>query len=506
MGRGRRYDGEQKLNFKKVIAAILFIAVVVMIIVLMINFPKKSGSGDTKNVSNSYIAVYTNGKWGVINSKGDIVVQPTYDEYIVIPDATKPVFICETNVDADNVTYSSNAIDNSSKQLFTSYDKVEALQNVDSDGQVFYANNVLKVSKDGKFGLINLAGKELLPCNYDSIEPIKYIANSFVTKKDGKFGLVDNGGSVIIENLYSDITALTDKYEDGYIVKDDNGKFGLINYSKKQVLDCKYSDIQHVAGSDMYVVKENGNTELITSDGTVKLSNKFDKVASIDNSNVIYISGGKYFVMTSDGEDKLTDYQYLEYISDGNYIAKKDNSYGVININGNTTVAMTYKNFTYMKDEGFFEATREDGNVDILNSNYEVKVTGMISEINSKLGYIKVRVNSDYKYYNLKLEEKKTSDILASNTLFLSKQNGKYGFVNKNGIVVVDYIYDDATEQNDFGYSAVKKDGKWGAIDQSGKVVVEPSLALNQNTVISFIGKWHMAVDLNANYYTDVNE
>ena len=28
---------------------------------------------------------------------------------------------------------------------------------------------------------------------------------------------------------------------------------------------------------------------------------------------------------------------------------------------------------------------------------------------------------------------------------------GKYGFVDKNGKVVVDYIYDDATEQNEYG-------------------------------------------------------
>ena len=33
--------------------------------------------------------------------------------------------------------------------------------------------------------------------------------------------------------------------------------------------------------------------------------------------------------------------------------------------------------------------------------------------------------------------------------------------VDAEGNVVVDYIYDDATEQNKFGYCAVKKDGVW---------------------------------------------
>ena len=90
--------------------------------------------------------------------------------------------------------------------------------------------------------------------------------------------------------------------------------------------------------------------------------------------------------------------------------------------------------------------------------------------------------------------------------MFLSKKNGKYGYVNRDGVVIVDYIYDDATEQNEYGYVAVKQNGVWGALDQNGNVVVTPSYKLEQNTVISFIGKWHLAPDLNANYYTDVNE
>jgi hypothetical protein len=93
--------------------------------------------------------------------------------------------------------------------------------------------------------------------------------------------------------------------------------------------------------------------------------------------------------------------------------------------------------------------------------------------------------------------------VLTSNTLFLSKQDGKYGYVDKEGNVVVDYIYDDATEQNSYGYVCVNKDGKWGSIDKNGKVVQEPTYELNDYLVIDFIGKWHLANDLNSYYYTD---
>ena len=70
---------------------------------------------------------------------------------------------------------------------------------------------------------------------------------------------------------------------------------------------------------------------------------------------------------------------------------------------------------------------------------------------------------------------------------------------------MVNYIYDDATEQNEYGFSAVKKNGVWGVIDQKGNVIVEPKYNLDNNAIVNFIGKWHISEDLNANYYTDSN-
>ena len=88
--------------------------------------------------------------------------------------------------------------------------------------------------------------------------------------------------------------------------------------------------------------------------------------------------------------------------------------------------------------------------------------------------------------------------------MFLSKKDGKYGFIDKDGKIVVDYIYDDATEQNAFGYSAIKKDGKWGAIDNKGNVLQEPTYNLDDYLKIDFIGRWHYGKDLNMNYYGDM--
>lgn len=69
--------------------------------------------------------------------------------------------------------------------------------------------------------------------------------------------------------------------------------------------------------------------------------------------------------------------------------------------------------------------------------------------------------------------------------------------------MVVDYIYDDAKEQNEFGYCSVKQNGMWGCIDSKGKTVITPAYQLENNSIIEFIQKWHRGEDLNLNYYTD---
>lgn len=140
----------------------------------------------------------------------------------------------------------------------------------------------------------------------------------------------------------------------------------------------------------------------------------------------------------------------------------------------------------------------------VLDSNFEEKVVGIVSEINTSKGYIRVYTNDDYKYYNFKFEEKPSASFLTSNTLFLSKKDGKYGYVDKDGNVVVDYTYDDATEQNISGYVAVKKNGLWGSLDSRGNVVAQPKYNLDNNTKIDFIGAWHLCEDMNANYYLDI--
>ena len=97
MSRGKRYDTEPKLNMKKVFAVIIAIAVLIMFIFMIKKLITK-GNEEVKITSKSYFTVFKDNKWGVIDSNGNNVIDPSYKEMIVVPNAKVGVFICTYDV------------------------------------------------------------------------------------------------------------------------------------------------------------------------------------------------------------------------------------------------------------------------------------------------------------------------------------------------------------------------------------------------------------------------
>lgn len=502
--RGRRYSDDSKLNYKKILAVVIAIAVIIMFALTI----KHLLSYDiTKFMAKKeYFAVYSENKWGVINSLGETVISPSYAEMIIVPDSTQDIFLCVYDVNTADGTYKTKAINSKNKEVFTEYEQIEALENYDENQNLWYEKNILKVKKDGKYGLIDLSGKNILNCEYDDIYTLKGVDNSLIVEKNEKLGLVDNTGRVIIEAIYTEIKPLGTQSLDGYIVKNEEDRYGVIGTSKEQKLEIKYEKIEQVVGNNLFVVTEGGNQKLINSKGTAILEERFEQIKQIlkDSKEVIFIKDGLYGVMSIDGTILIPNtYEDLKQLDNGYLIAKKDGKYGIIDLENNEKLYFNYNSISYNKILDIYVAEDIDFKSSIIDKNFEVKLIGILSELNEDLKYIKMHINGEYKYYNLNFEEKQNTELLKGNTLFLSKKDGKFGYINADGEVIVDYIYDDATEQNKFGYSAVQRNGKWGSIDSEGKVVIEPEYELNNNIIINFIGKWHLGEDINMNYYCD---
>ena len=262
--------------------------------------------------------------------------------------------------------------------------------------------------------------------------------------------------------------------------------------------------MQNITDNNYYVVVENNELKIINSTGKVILNTGFDSVEEIGVDSFVIVKDGKYGIIDVDGKTIIdTKYEKLSFSISNYYIAQKNQKYGIINKNNEEIVNFEYNSINYINTADLFKAEKDNYTTDVYDRNFNKKLEEVIiSELNLDDGYLRVRKNNEYKYYNFKFEEKSNKEILVKNTLFLVKENGKFGYENKDGEQIVDCIYDDAKEQNEFGFCAVNKDGVWGALKSDGTIVVNPSVNLDEYLYIDFISEWHRYNDLKLNIYT----
>ena len=503
MSRGKRYSGEAKLNYKKVLAVTIAIIVFILAIIMIKKVITKAK--DTKPIEiTNYFAFYKDEKWGVLNSNGETVIEPMYQEMPIIIDKSKDVFLCTYDIDEENGTYKTKVVNKNNEEIWQDYEKIQGLENFDESENVWYEENCLKALKNGKWGLISIDGKEISEFIYDDIQTLKGVKNSIIVQKDGMFGLLNSKGNKILDTTFSQIQKYGEEENFGFITINQENKYGLVNLSGDKILENNYEKIENIYNEKYFAVVENGKQILVDKQANKILEENFDEIKQIASSGIIFTKNNLYGLMNYSGETLIEpNYEVLKEINTDIFSAKKDGKIGVIDKEQNAKVAFSYKEISYNKKAGIYIAENEEYVSSILNSNFEIKLIGILSEINVDNGYMKIKIDDTYKYYNFKFQEKDIKEIFPNNKIYASYQDSKYGFIDSKGNKVIDYIYDEVTEVNEYGFAAIKKDGLWGAIDKQGSIIIEPTYNLNDYLKIDFIGKWHLGLNLNMNYYCD---
>ena len=428
MSRGKRYE-ERKLNLKKVFAVILAIIVIIMSVWIIRGILSKEGSS-RGITSKTYFAAYQDNKWGVIDENGEFVIDPSYEEMIIIPDSKTDIFLCTYDVNYDTGEYSAKAINSKNEDIFTEYSKVEAISNHDENNNLWYEENVLKVQRDGKWGMINYEGEIILNTEYNSIQALPGIENAILVEKDGKYGIADNTGRLLLDVAYTEITNLEKTNRDGYIVRDHTGLYGIVDNSNNVILQNQYQEIEKVYRNNLYVVTQDGTQKVVNSNGEDVLTQGFEQISAIlktEGQGVIYSTGGKYGIMSLAG-DVIIEAQYdnLVEAKANVFIATRGDRQGIIDGNNVESVPFNYTSITYNETGDIYIAEDENFNSSIMNNQFQVQQTGILIEINTDEGYFELRQDDEYKYYNFRFEERDVKDILTNNTLFLDKKDNKY--------------------------------------------------------------------------------
>ena len=413
------------------------------------------------------------------------------------------------------------------------YEEIDTLQ---------YKEGEFVIKKDNKYGIMNMNGYVIINPEYDNIKADAYYSTDTGYKNDGyivsnttdegyRYGYIDNEGNKILDTNYNDLYRIN--YEgETYLVCAENGKYGLFN-KNKNIIPNEYQAITYIEGDNLCLVQKGKKYGIITLEGSMILQVRYNQIdingdyiyTTDENSekkvydkkgNEVQVNANttistikenpdyKIYIETVNeatsysiyqGENKITNgnYNYIGYLSNNYYIASRQNEkLGVIDQNENVKLEMKYDTIRKIDGTNLVEADIQSTNaIEIYNNNLEKIAEMNNATLTVKNNYIKLSSSEETKYFDLDGNEKQNTEIFPENTIFAKSQNGKWGFVDKNGQVIIDYQYDEVTEQNEYGFAGIKKDGKWGIVDKNGKIIVEPIYEINTEEAPEFVGTYY---------------
>lgn len=313
------------------------------------------------------IAVKQNGKWGYVDTKGNIVIPFKYDNASRFSEGLAKVW--------NNSGRGNGYIDQTGNLVITSYtgsdfheglavveEAIDATRGyykkgyIDKNGSLTipclydhaydFNEGVAVVGNNWKYGIIDKAGNLISPCIYDF--PFNFHDGlAAVRNNKGNYGFINKAGEMVIPSIYTDASGFhnglaavkSNSYKCGYIdkngntvipfvfrhasvfiedlaaVENDSNKWGFIDKSGRIVIPCIYEYAYSF------------------SEGLAKVENKSGKWEFIDKTGNTVIPFLHPSQITSD-----------PYIRDGiAFVCKETGKYGVVDKEGNTVIPFKYE-------------------------------------------------------------------------------------------------------------------------------------------------------------------
>lgn len=226
-----------------------------------------------------------NGKYGIIDYNGKIVIKPKYDSIVAIRNSSDFV---ATSKDSDGETVQTyiNYNDFSVESSYRKYNtlRYEYLWNATDNSAVFVQNDNGEIYKDdlkaalpesvrgvkdvdgeyvgdGTYGLY-INGKNIMGMIYSGAGCFSNGMAAF--KSNGVWGYIDSNGKTVLPFGYDAVKGYSafggedTPYEsyDGYVTVTKDGKFGVFTNEGKAVTDMSYEGATPVVGGRAYILKD----------------------------------------------------------------------------------------------------------------------------------------------------------------------------------------------------------------------------------------------------------
>lgn len=412
---------------------VLLIAIISLVLISCIKPIKEYENA--KEFSEGLAAVKLKGKWGYINTKGNLIIRPTYDE---AENFYKGMAWIKKNKLWGLIDYNNKYL------IEPTFEKIE---DYNKDGWNW---NYATVVIDSKYGYIDKKnGKYLIEPIYDELRDMG--AGKFIVLKESKEGFIDLKSHICIEPKYNNLQFID---SDDIIIADLKGQYGLLNCYGETVVEHKYSEIKYSETNMPLRIKYKNKYGFIDKHGREIVAPKYEDAYGFKEGLAAVKLNGKWGFINAYGK-LVIPHSYISIVnfsfSDGLISVEFDNrKYGCIDRNGNIVIEPKYAPL-------FLEHRNKYIKAQLYENRYSSKNYGIIDR--------KGNIIVPFEYDDLYIF---TNSI--NSGFIAAEKDGKQGVINRNGKIIIDIKYDDLYYNGSNAF-LLKTDTNWILTDIRGNKI-----------------------------------
>lgn len=408
----------------------------------------------------------TENKWGYLDAKSGMVkISPKYDRVELFIDGFAYVYNADPKANIGEMNSLVGMIDTSGREVFSP--KFTGKYEVKNRKGYVFPNLIEFTDDKERAGVARIDGTWLIPMGtYDEIE--FYTDTQFVM--DDRV-LFDNGTKYKVPRKYK----ISRIYFEEHLFEIQKKEFftGVVSWAGKTVVPPNYIEIAYVPQLKRFVASRLKTKFNIAGLNQSKAMLLFEKLTGGNENDPIIIDlldeqgkilasfPSRYVANIINEDDEIASYEYLDQThyfslitgepfgsplekSAYNYnIFSKKNLQGLKNKEGNELLPAKFLRLKVVSDSLIIAQNPENYNYAILEPHGEQR--------------------TPFEYHFL---------TYINNNQFSAQKEGKYGVIDADGTVIIDFKYTLDVSFDEEGLAHVYQDGNEGVIDRTGNEII----------------------------------
>jgi hypothetical protein len=409
------------------------------------------------SVAESYTLFTENGKVGLKNEKGLIVIPATYEAL----GWSNGSFSIEGQVTGYKLKGSWGVLNLKNERVTPA----QYFSLTEEDGLIIASKR--SVSFQVSTGCIDAEGKTVIPFVYTGVKVHSMRIVAFIREGNlFKHGLIDLENKVLIPFKFRNIYPIGSLR---YAVEDYQGKTALYSESGKQISGFSIDSIS-LFNNNLAIIYEAGKQGLITREGELKSEAKYREIELNQKSIKARMSdvwgvleAGNKLIETIEADSVVSLGASRYKIGRAGQIQLTDNSFKTIQQDFFSEIYPFQKGFAVFKSGNHYGVIKKTGTI-VLTASFQK----IILQENYILTQEK---NIDKTTWSLRdtlgrKQNSKTFDLICEKqgTIFPVRRKGYWGAINDAGAEIIASVYDSILEAGD-NQVAVKFKGQYGIIN-----------------------------------------